>query len=262
MKPPVLVLHVPGTNRDREVARACALAGGDPEIVHLATLAAQPARLDAYRMLVLPGGFSYGDHLGAGKIWALLLRTTLSVPFAAFVASGRPVLGICNGFQALVKSGWLPGFGPPDATTPPRQLVTLSHNDSGRFECRWVDLVPEPASPCVFTRGLDAPISCPVAHAEGKLITSPVLLRELEAEHRVPLRYAPSADDPAGYPGNPNGSAHHIAALTNASGTILGLMPHPEDHVDPLQHPQRHRGPTRGLALPLFTAGVAYASRA
>jgi len=253
-------MQVTGTNRDRDAARACALAGGEPEIVHVNALADDPTRLDRYRMIVLPGGFSYGDDLGAGKMWALLLRTILADAFAAFVASGRPVLGICNGFQALVKAGYLPGFTPPAPGRLPRQAVTLTHNDSGRFECRWVELEPDPASPCVFTQGLDHPILCPVAHGEGKLIASPALLREFGRDHLAPLRYVPTPGAPAGYPGNPNGSPGDIAALTKPTGTILGLMPHPEDHVVPEQHPRFHRGERGGLGLALFERGIAYAA--
>lgn len=262
MKPPVLVLRVTGTNRDHDAARACALAGGAPEVVHVNALAEDPGRLADYRMLVLPGGFSYGDDLGAGKVWALLLQTLLSEPLADFVAAGRPIIGICNGFQALVKAGFLPGFGrAPTPGAPARQAATLTHNDSGHFECRWVELAPDPASPCVFTRGLSEPITCPVAHGEGKLVASPAVLSEIEQGHLAPLRYAPTPGHAAGYPGNPNGSARHIAALTNPAGTILGLMPHPEDHVTPEQHPGYHRGARGGSGLALFERGVAYAAQ-
>jgi len=262
LKPPVLVLHVTGTNRDRDAARACELAGGAPEIVHVNALAETPRRLLDYRMLVLPGGFSFGDDLGAGKVWALTLGTLLGDVMAEFVTAGYPVIGICNGFQALVKAGYLPGIGPlptPGATV--RQAATLTHNDSGRFECRWVALTPDPESPCVFTRDLDEPIVCPVAHGEGKLVASPAVLREIARDHLAPLYYVPTPGDAAGYPGNPNGSAQHIAALTNPTGTILGLMPHPEDHVVPTQRPDRGSGPGAGLGLALFERGVSYAAQ-
>ena len=261
MKPPVLVLHVTGTNRDHDAARASALAGGAPEIVHVNALVAAPERLADFRMLVLPGGFSYGDDLGAGKVWALLLQTALAAPLATFIAAGRPVIGICNGFQALIKAGFLPGFGASAPGAPARQAATLTHNDSGRFECRWVELLPDPASPCVFTRGLDDPILCPVAHGEGKLVASPAVLTEIDQGHLAPLHYAPTAGDAAGYPGNPNGSARHIAALTNPAGTLLGLMPHPEDHLVPTQHPAYHRGARGRTGLALFERGLAYAAQ-
>jgi phosphoribosylformylglycinamidine synthase len=157
MKPPILILHARGTNRDREAAWACELAGGAPEIVHVNQLIAGQRRLMDYRMLVLPGGFSYGDGLGAGKLLAITLRYRLADELAAFIEAGRSVLGICNGFQALVKSALLPGISdegrgtkdesPLSNLQPPDQVVTLARNDSARFECRWVYLQPQPASP-------------------------------------------------------------------------------------------------------------------
>ncbi|MEI2688402.1 MAG: phosphoribosylformylglycinamidine synthase subunit PurQ [Anaerolineae bacterium] len=186
MNPPILILHATGTNRDRDAAWACELAGGAPEIVHVNQLAAGQRRLHDYRMLVLPGGFSYGDDLGAGKLWAVALRHRIGEDLQAFVAAGRPVLGICNGFQALVKAGLLPGLNDEVGTmndelrTPDSSFIlhhssfshqaTLTRNDSARFECRWVYLEPQAGSPCVFTQGLEEPIYCPAAHGEGKFV--------------------------------------------------------------------------------------------
>jgi phosphoribosylformylglycinamidine synthase len=160
--PRILILHAPGTNRDREAAAACEAAGGAPEIVHINRLAAGARRLGDYQMLLLPGGFSYGDDLGAGRLWANDLYHRFREDLDAFVAEGKPVIGICNGFQALVKAGYLPG-------PAPEQRVTLTFNGRGHFECRWVRLRANPASPCLFTRGLDMDILCPVAHGEGRL---------------------------------------------------------------------------------------------
>ena len=253
MKPPVLVLHVRGTNRDRDVAWACELAGGAPEIVHVNQLAAGERRLSDYRMLVLPGGFSYGDDLGAGRIWATILRHALGDDLRAFVDAGRPVIGICNGFQALVKSGVLPD-GEVEAT--------LTRNASNRFECRWVELAPQPESPCVFTRGLDAPIHCPVAHGEGRFVArDSEVFGRLEAAGQIALRYSGPGGAAAEYPWNPNGSAGHVAGICNARGNVLGLMPHPEDHVIAAQG--RASGfDAPGLGLPLFTNGLRYAAEA
>ncbi len=281
MKPPVLILHATGTNRDREAALACELAGGAPEIVHVNQLLTGQRRLLDYRMLVLPGGFSYGDDLGAGKLWAVVLRYRLAEELAEFIASGRPVLGICNGFQALVKAGLLPGVTDEGWETEDRgqgtedegrkregedgraawqQMVTLTRNDSARFECRWVYLQPQPESPCIFTRGLDEPIYCPVAHGEGKFVArDDETLAALEAMGLVALRYVGPDGQAAGYPWNPNGSQANIAGICNPQGTVLGMMPHPEDHVLPLQHPRFHRGERGGLGLPLFQNGVRYA---
>jgi phosphoribosylformylglycinamidine synthase I len=266
-RPPVLILHATGTNRDWEAARACDMAGGAAEIVHVNQLIGGERRLADYRMLVLPGGFSYGDDLGAGKVWAILLRHRLADDLAAFIAAGRPVLGICNGFQVLVKAGLLPGDSfSRTAGQGPAQLegnpVTLTRNDSARFECRWVYLEPQPGSPCIFTRGLDEPIYCPVAHGEGKFVArDAATLAQTQQQGLVALRYADPAGQPATYPWNPNGSAANIAGICNPAGTVFGLMPHPEDHVLPQQHPRYHRGERGGLGLALFANGVRYAGQ-
>jgi len=276
MNPPILILHATGSNRDREAAWACELAGGAPEIVHVNQLAAGQRRLHDYRMLVLPGGFSYGDDLGAGKLWAVALRHRLGDALTAFVAAGRPVLGICNGFQALVKAGLLPGLNDelrtPDSSFIPHPSsfspqATLTRNDSARFECRWVYLEPQAGSPCVFTQGLTEAIYCPVAHGEGKFVArDEATLAALEAQGLAALRYArPAAAEAAttngaGYPWNPNGSQNDIAGICSPSGTVFGLMPHPEDHIIPQQHPRVHRGERGLLGLPLFVNGVRYAA--
>jgi phosphoribosylformylglycinamidine synthase len=275
MNPPILILHATGTNRDREAAWACELAGGAPEIVHVNQLAAGERRLQDYYMLVLPGGFSYGDDLGAGKLWAVALRHRLGDKLATFVAAGRPVLGICNGFQVLVKAGLLPGLnGVESATNFPvyqstNQPATLTRNDSARFECRWVYLQPQAGSPCVFTSDLDEPIYCPVAHGEGKFVArDEATLAAIEAQGLVALRYRrrPQATEAAtsngaGYPWNPNGSQGDIAGICNPAGTVFGLMPHPEDHVIAAQHPRVHRDERGMLGLPIFANGVRYAAQ-
>jgi phosphoribosylformylglycinamidine synthase len=221
-------------------------------------LIGEERRLRDYRMLVLPGGFSYGDDLGAGKLWAAGLRSRLADALGDFIESGRPVLGICNGFQALVKAGLLPEDG---AGAPARGAATLTRNDSGRFECRWVYLRPQADSPCVFTSGLDEPIFCPVAHGEGKFVTRDVdVLAALESSGQAALRYAAPSGAAMGYPWNPNGSQGDIAGICNRRGNVLGLMPHPENHLIPEQHPLYHRGVQGMTGLPLFQNGIRYAS--
>lgn len=262
MKPPVSILHASGTNRDREAAWACERAGGAPEILHLNQLLAGDKTLADYRLLLLPGGFSFGDDLGAGKLWAVLLRERLGEQLDRFIAAGRPVIGICNGFQALVKAGLLPG---PDDGLPARAeqtvTVTLTRNSSARFECRWVTLEPNPETPCVFTRDLTEPITCPVAHGEGRLVYRDDNVREtIRRNGLAALRYVNPNGGDAAYPWNPNGSEDDIAGLTNAAGNVLGLMPHPEDHIIERQHPRHHRGETGGLGLALFTQGLRYAA--
>ncbi len=247
----VLILHASGTNRDREAGWACELAGGQPEIVHVNQLAKKQRRMTDFGMLVLPGGFSFGDALGAGKLLSLTLQLVLQDDLAAFIASGRPVLGICNGFQALVKSGLLPGGKD--------QQATLTFNSSARFECRWVTLAAEQDSRCIFTRGLSEPLACPVAHGEGRFVSNDVAA--LERGGQVALRYVLEDGRPAGgqYPVNPNGSDGDIAGVCNAQGNVLGLMPHPEDHVTPYQHPRWTRGERGWMGLPLFMNGIRYA---
>lgn len=262
--PRVLILHAPGTNRDREAALACELAGGRPEIVHINQLIAGQRRFADYQMLVIPGGFSYGDDLGAGRLWANDLYHRFRADLDAFVEAGQPVMGICNGFQALVKAGYLPG-------PAPQQRVTLTFNRRGHFECRWVRLRAQSEGRCLFTRGLSEDILCPVAHGEGRLATPDEATRQMIwDEGMVALRYvAPctleSVDDAsaavpvraqAGYPANPNGSVDDIAGLCNRQGNVFGLMPHPEDHVLAEQHPRWTRGAVGGLGLALFRNGI------
>ena len=259
-KPRVLILHANGSNRDREAALACAAAGGEPSVVHVNRLVAEPDLLTQSQMLVLPGGFSYGDDLGAGKIWSLDLRFRFRDALAEFHERRKPILGICNGFQALVKSGLLPGDNAEDTAG---QTVTLTRNLSARFECRWVYLRPDPASVCVFTLGLHELVYCPVAHGEGRLVpANDAVLAQLQAGGQIALAYALEDGAPAGgaYPQNPNGSAADIAGICDTSGTVLGLMPHPEDHLFGLQHPRASRGERGMLGLPLFRNGVRYAA--
>ncbi len=270
MKPRALIIHATGTNRDHDVARALELAGATPEIVHINALRDGEASLLDYQMMTLPGGFSYGDDLGAGKLWAVALRARLGEDLEEFVSRGRPVIGICNGFQALVKSGLLPALGSiiprrmqsasssdaasPSKTSNSAQQATLTRNESGRFECRWVELLPDGTS--IWTRDLDENIYCPVAHGEGRFIAPPDTLAEIERQGLVALRYVG-----AGYPANPNGSVNDIAGISNPAGNVLGLMPHPENHIVPEQHPRRHRGRQTGLGLKLFENGVGHAAQ-
>lgn len=258
--PPIIILHANGTNRDREAAWACELAGGAPEIVHVNQLRGGARRLADYQMMVVPGGFSYGDDLGAGALWATILRHGLAEQLEAFVAAGKPIIGICNGFQALIKAGLLPGR-PGDTPGIGPQTATLTRNAGDTFECRWVHLAAEANTRCIFTEGLEEPIHCPVAHGEGRFVTdTEATLAALEAGGQVALRYiAPGQGGPAGYPANPNGSVGDVAGICNPQGTVLGLMPHPEDHIRPRQAPMGSQG---ALGLSLFAQGVRYCARA
>jgi phosphoribosylformylglycinamidine synthase len=230
-RPPALVVAAPGTNRDHDVAYALELAGARPTIVPIEQLVATPSMLAEARLLVVPGGFSHADALGAGRVFALSVAQLARHELAAFVAAGKPVLGICNGFQTLVRAGLLPG--------------ALGHNAGGGFLCEWVTL-DAPAGRCVWTRGID-PIDCPIAHGEGRYVHPDV--DALTAAGQVALRYRD----------NPNGSMADIAGVCDPTGVVLGLMPHPENHVVARQHPRRTRGDAGGLGLQLFERGVAYA---
>jgi phosphoribosylformylglycinamidine synthase len=259
-EPRVLILHVSGTNRDAEAARAIEVAGGAPEIVHINQLRQGERSLDDYAMLVLPGGFSYGDALGAGARLALDLRVYLEDQLAAFVDSGRLVLGICNGFQTLVKCGLLPAAQPAGGAPQPRR-VTLTENASGHFECRWVHLAANPNTPAGYLAEIDELIFCPVAHGEGNFqVVDEITLDALMRDNLITFTYVDADGEPVqgAYPLNPNGSVADIAGICNAEGNVVGLMPHPEDHILPIQNPL---GRSDRLGLPLFKAMVRAAGR-
>jgi phosphoribosylformylglycinamidine synthase len=255
MQPRVLILRAAGINCDEETAAACELAGGQPERVHINRIADGSVSLDDYAALVLPGGFSYGDHLGAGKLLAVDLQHRVGDALQRFVTDGRPVLGICNGFQVLVKVGLLPGN---DET--PRQIVTLTGNNNGSYECRWVRLRPNPASPSIFLQGVDQSFLLPVGHGEGRVVAAKNTLATIEGNNQIALQYIDEHDDPTmGYPANPNGSAHAIAAITNKQGNVLGIMPHPDRAYLPQLHSDwRRSGRAEGDGLRLFRNMIAY----
>lgn len=254
-QPRVLVVRAAGINCDEETAAACELAGAVADRVHVNRLAAGEARLDDYAALVIPGGFSYGDHLGAGKLLAVDLQHRLGDALRAFVADGRPVLGICNGFQVLVKSGLLPGGGD-------QQTVTLTTNANGHYECRWVRLIANPGSPCLWTRGIEHPILLPVGHGEGRFVASEATIAQLDANNQIALRYAGDGNAIATrYPDNPNGSVAAIAGICNREGNVFGLMPHPDRAFLPQLHPdwlRSGRSRREGDGLAIFRNMVAY----
>ena len=275
-----LILRAPGINRDEDAAAAVELAGGCAERVHVNRVVAGGARLSDYGLLIIPGGFSYGDHLGAGKLLAADLVHRLGEQLAAFGADGRPVIGICNGFQVLVKAGILPGTQNAERRTQDERartsedssafsvqrsafLATLTDNQAGRFECHWVRLAADPASRCAFTGGIERPIEVPVAHGEGRFVArDAAALDELRQRGQVALRYVAPEGGPAGYPDNPNGSDDAIAGVCNPAGNVLGLMPHPEDAIFPQQHPRWTREPwrTEGDGLAIFRNALRYAA--
>lgn len=255
MKPRVCILKTDGTNCDQETAHAFKLAGADVQTVLLNRLCRQKNMLNEFQILAIPGGFSYGDDIASGKILALELMTFLKDQLNEFIAQGKLIIGICNGFQVLVRAQMLP------QSTAAEQQATLLSNDSGKFECRWVQLRIEKSS-CIFTNGMhDQTIMLPVAHAEGRFFAPENNLTQMETEHRVVLRYADGDDATQQYPANPNGSLHAIAGVCDASGRIFGLMPHPERFVYCYQHPLRTSGLHEPMGLKIFSNAVAYAKK-
>lgn len=226
--PLALIVAAPGTNRDRDVADALERAGARTERHSMQALRQSSARIRDAQILVFAGGFSHADALGAGTVWANDVHAYLADELARFVDDGNLVLGICNGFQTLVRTGVLPG--------------SLAHNASGAFTCRWVELEPT-ANGCAWTAGVTEPIACPVAHGEGRYVSD----AEISSAH-VALRYGSGT--------NPNGSMFDVAGVTDATGRVLGLMPHPENHIEARQHPRHHRGGHGGSGLAIFAAGV------
>ncbi len=247
-----LILRAPGTNCDGETAFAFQQAGAATSLVHVNELIRGEQRLSDYQIMVIPGGFTYGDDIAAGKVLANELRLKLRESMLSFIEDGGLVLGICNGFQVLVKASILPK--PSDAGSP---LLTLATNDSGRFECRWVHLRVNKESPCLFTEGIDS-LYLPVAHGEGKVVADPGALPHLNAV----MYYTDELGDiSAGYPHNPNGSLGNIAGICDSSGRVFALMPHPERHVRGTQHPQwtRHGAIKYGDGFQIFLNAVKWA---
>ncbi|SIN88408.1 phosphoribosylformylglycinamidine synthase subunit I [Singulisphaera sp. GP187] len=229
--PRVIVLRAPGTNCNEETAFAWEQAGAEVETWHIARLLEDSQTLGRFQILTIPGGFSYGDDLGAGRIFATRLGTVLSDALRQFHERGGLILGICNGFQVLARAGLLPG-GPS-----PTQ-ATLTQNESGRFESRWVRMQPQPGLSPFITDA--TPIELPVAHGEGKfLLADPKALATLEAAGQIVLRYVDASGAVTEeYPANPNGTPGAVAGLCDPTGRIFGLMPHPERFIDPIHHPR------------------------
>jgi len=250
----VLVLRSSGTNCDNETAFAFSEAGALPSLVHIGELIHGKENLSNYQILVIPGGFTYGDDVSAGKVFANELKLGLYEDVNNFILAGGLILGICNGFQILVKAGFLPGLSNSRQTS-----VTLASNDSGRFECRWVHLKVNNDSQCVFTKEIEH-LYLPSAHAEGKIITNTGLL----PSQNVVLRYTDeNGSDTPGYPFNPNGSTDNIAGICDETGRIFALMPHPERFIRNTQHPQwmRHKitGDRYGDGFQIFLNAVHWA---
>ncbi|HIJ87067.1 MAG TPA: phosphoribosylformylglycinamidine synthase subunit PurQ [Desulfuromonadales bacterium] len=269
MKPTrAIVITGNGTNCEMEAAHACRLGGFDETVIaHIAEILSGEIRLDDFHFLNLTGGFLDGDDLGSAKAQANRLKHApvaggnekLVDQFTRFIAAGKLILGVCNGFQLMVKMGMLPAFDGQYL----HQTVTLTHNDCGRFQDRWTYLQVDAASPCVFTSGIDKGIYLPVRHGEGKfLCDSDATLARIETGHLAVLRYSDAdyAKAVMEFPANPNGSTNAIAALCDPSGRLMGLMPHPEAFVHYTQHPRwtREELPEEGDGLILYKNAAVY----
>ena len=259
-KPNVLILRAPGTNCDKETAYAFEQAGATTESLHINRLLESPGLFDKFQILCLPGGFSYGDDVAAGRVLGNQFQHHLTEQMLRFKAAGKLILGICNGFQVMIKSGIL--F---DADPNQGMPATLTWNDSGRFQDRWVQLGTD-GDRCVFLKEIEQ-MYLPIAHAEGKFVARDrETLAQLEANGQLALRYLPLSDATevtdgvVPFPDNPNGSWANVAGACDASGRVFGLMPHPERHIDRTQHPRWTRPETTktGDGLAIFVNAVEY----
>ena len=257
-KPKICILRTAGTNCDKETAFAFGKVGAEPEFVHINRLVNGEKKLQDYQILAFSGGFSYGDDLGAGKVLANELRFKLNDDLKKFIADGKLIIGICNGFQILVKAGLLPGNA--DFT----QEASLILNDSAKFEDRWVYLKSQvtshkPQVKCVWTKNLPEVIYLPVAHGEGKFVTKDqIVLEKLKKNGQIVFQYCDQDGKSAAYPGNPNGAVYDIAGICDQTGRILGLMPHPERHIQAHQHPRWTGAVGAGDGLQIFRNGVEF----
>ncbi len=252
-QPRVLVLRAPGANCDFETQFAFETAGALVERIHILRLRENPNLLQQFQILVVPGGFTYGDDVAAGKILANQLQHFLAESLRVFRAKERLILGICNGFQTLLKAGLILQ---PDEDGP---LATLAHNAHGRFEDRWIHLEVNPGK-CPFLKGYTR-LHLPIAHGEGNFICRESwILKGLSQAGQAVLRYVGPEGKPGEFPINPNGSQDGIAGVCDVSGRVLGMMPHPERHILPTHHPQwtRHGLAPEGEGLRLFRNAVEY----
>ena len=264
-----IILRTAGTNCDQETAHSFRLAGAEADLVHINAIKKDRKMLDKYKIMAIPGGFTYGDDIASGKVLANELKSTLKSQVSKFVGDGKLVIGICNGFQVLVKMGILPRInGKLDFSVD----ATLALNDNGIFTAKWVHLKSIRAQGhkstsnglCVWTRGLPDVIAVPIAHGEGKFIPkNDKVLKKLKKNGQVVFRYSDESGKKFGEPYNPNGSAYDIAGICDPTGRILGLMPHPERHISYLQHPNWRRPSVDkgglGIGIKIFENGVKFA---
>ncbi len=255
-KPRVLVLHTAGTNCNRETSEAFNAAGGEAREIHINDIISGDYSLQDYQILAIPGGFTFGDDIAAGKVFANKIKYRLRDSIDRFLESKKPIIGICNGFQVLVKLGLL-----PNCKSKQKQEAALSINESGKFEDRWVYVKQNPESPCIFTKNILTPIMLPVAHAEGRFVVSDdLIISGMIKKKQIVFHYCNSEGKRDGYPWNPNGSVEDIAGICDVTGLIFGLMPHPERFYHRFQHPRwtRENLPEEGDGLLIFKNAIDY----
>jgi phosphoribosylformylglycinamidine synthase len=253
-----LILRAAGTNCDQETAFAFQLVGSEVELVHINQLFRQERRLSDYHILAVPGGFTYGDDISAGKALANEMKFRLADQIQQFIDDGKLVLGVCNGFQALVKAGCLPAI-----KGGLEQEVTLFNNDTGSFQCQWVYLKVSNNEKCVFTKGLDSVIQLPIANGEGKFVPADdASLCELKEGGQIALQYC-NRQGELTPDSNPNGSVEAIAGICDPTGRVFALMPHPERYIHPTHHPRwtREGCKKEGDGVQIFRNAVEYAAK-
>lgn len=253
MKANACVLYGYGINCDRETEYALSASGANVKRTHINELIMNPNMFEDFNLIAFPGGFSYGDDIGSGKVLANKIKFNLKQKMSEFVSAGKLVIGICNGFQVLVKLGLLP-------YNDFEQKVTLISNDSNKFEDRWVYLRINQESKCVFTKGMEG-IMLPIRHGEGKFFAPNNVLEDLSLKNQIVMQYVNEKNEFRGYPYNPNGSVRNIAGICNEQGNVFGLMPHPEAYCSLLNNPYWPRAKQRitewkGKGMEIFENAV------
>ena len=263
MKTKVLIITGFGLNCEVETKAAFDYCGAESDLLHLNDILSDKGKIQDYHILAFIGGFSFGDHLGAGTVFANKVKYGLKNEIEEFIKNGKLIIGICNGFQTITRLGLLPALNGEYFSN---QSVALAWNDSGIFRDSWVNLKVESECPCIFTKGIDT-LEVPVRHGEGKFVAKAEVLDEVEKNNLVVLRYADSNGQPTSeFPYNPNGSLNNIAGICDPTGRIFGLMPHPEAYLSPYNHPnwirQKESGtlPKEGAGTAIFKNAVNYIS--
>ncbi|MBI4743326.1 MAG: phosphoribosylformylglycinamidine synthase I [Actinobacteria bacterium] len=257
-KPRAAILLAAGINCDKETEYGFILAGGETKRIHINDLIEKKEDLSHYHILVIPGGFSFGDDISSGKVLANKIKCNLEDEIQKFINDKKLILGICNGFQVMVKLGLLPAINKDYKN----QTASLVRNNSGKFEDRWVYLKPNQNSNCVFTKNINQLLYLPVRHGEGKFVVKDEnILESLKNKNGIVLQYVDSKGRLGDYPVNPNGSIEHIAGICDESGLVFGLMPHPEGYISKTQHPQWTRKANSSIpnGLLIFKNAVEYA---